>query len=338
MGRLYDQVDSSVPTSLLECPLDGPSDCAIRKLWKNDWSGLEVDEWGDDRGNVYTNSVACLLCGKQFADVTMDFDVGNQMALQVESVIARTRSFDMSGNEKEWSISPQILERLAGRLGFDQLNYGAEAMRYLTRIRKNKSAHGWTKELFECVAMYLALVNKGNTRVTMKDVCEKHTYELIRFDPKPPRLDWGEVPPVRANRLLRDLVREGVVEYKPVRDVETIIRNSEIVKRYMDESIVERALELAEKNKTVSRSKNIAAAATYLALKEAKPGVKITQKQVASDFNVAERSLRHSIKATKESVFGKVKLNPKDKTGEMPGAYVRLLRDIRKESRSDELS
>jgi len=338
MGRLYNEIDSSVPESLLECPLNGPSSCAIRKMWKGDWSGIEMEQWGDDRGRVYTDAASCALCGKLFADSTMDFDVGNEMSLQIESLIGKTRSFDMSGNEKEWAISINILERLAGLLGFDPINYGAEAQKYLTRIRKNKSAHGWTKELFECVAMYLTLVNRGNTRIKMKDVCERHTYDLIRELPKPPRMDWGKVSPVRANRLLRDLVKEGIVEYNPVRDVDTIIRNSEIVKRYFDEEMLQRAFQLAEANKTISRSKNVASAATYLALKEAKPNVKVTQKQIASDFNVAERSLRHSIKATKEAVFGAVKRNPVENTGEMPGSLVRLLRDIRKERHSDGLS
>lgn len=338
MGRLYNEIDSSVPESLLECPLNGPSSCAIRKMWKGDWSGLELEQWGDDRGNVYTNAASCAICGKLFADATMDFDVGNQTALQIEAMISKTRSFDMSGNEKEWAISLQIFERLAGRLGFDPINYGAEAQRYLSRIRKNKSAHGWTKELFECVAMFLALVNRGNTRITMKDVCEKHTFELIRDLPKPPRMDWGIVSHVRANRLLRDLVKDQIVEYNPVRDVETIIRNSEIVKRYFDDGMMERAFQLADANKTISRSKNVAAASTYIALKEAKPNVKVTQKQISSDFNVAERSLRHSIKATKEAVFGAVKRNPSDKAGNMPGSLIRLLRDIRKERQSDGLS
>ena len=241
-------------------PLNGPSACAIRKLWKDDYSGLEVETWGDGTAKTYTNAASCALCGKMFADATMDFDIGNEMALQVEALISRTRSFDMSGNEKEWSISNQILERLAGRLGFDPINYGAEAMSYLTWDKENKSAHGWTKELFESVAMFLALVNKGNTRITMKDVCEKHKYELIRDLPKPPRMDWGDVDPVRANRLLRDLVKNGIVEYKPVRDIETIIRNSDVVKQKFDESMVQRALELAESNKSISRSKNVAAA------------------------------------------------------------------------------
>lgn len=338
MARVYEQISSSVPESLLECPLNGPSACAIRKLWKDDYSGLEVETWGDGTAKTYTNAASCALCGKMFADATMDFDVGNEMALQVEALISRTRSFDMSGNEKEWSISNQILERLAGRLGFDPINYGAEAMSYLTRIRKNKSAHGWTKELFESVAMFLALVNKGNTRITMKDVCEKHKYELIRDLPKPPRMDWGDVDHVRANRLLRDLVKNGIVEYKPVRDIETIIRNSEVVRQKFDESMVQRALELAESNKSISRSKNVAAASVYIALKEAKPSSKVTQKQISKDFNVAERSLRHSIKVTKESVLGVTRRNPAKEKSRMPGSLVRLLRDIRTEQRNDELS
>ena len=95
--------------------------------------------------------------------------------------------------------------------------------------------------------------------------------------------------------------------------------------------------ELAESAESI-RSKNVAAASVYIALKEAKPSSKVTQKQISKDFNVAERSLRHSIKVTKESVLGIARRNPAKEKSRMPGSLVRLLRDIRKEQRNDELS
>lgn len=342
MGDLSVQIDSIESRSTLDCPLMAPKGCAMVKLWSGDWSGIDREfygEWTGERTKQHTNVASCKLCGKVFADSTQDYSIGNQFELAKSAYSAQFTDQLTGGAEKNRLYSQRVLEVLAGRLGYDQINYGAKAYVIFRRMTEANMARGRSIALLEAVSMFLAIVNQGNTRLSMKEVCENHTFSLIQSVPSPvKRDDWGTLSVKSAERLLRDAVRREIVDYKPVRDVETIIRSSDTAKNHMDDETIQRALDISERNKTVSRSKTIAAASTYMALKEANTSSKITQKQIALDFGVAERSLRHSIKATKESIFGPApKRNPGKSTGVMPGNYVRLLRDL-KSHRNDELS
>ena len=341
MGDLSQQIDALEYQSILDCPEMGPTGCAMVKLWAGDWSGLEREFSGEWTGNAtkqHTDVASCKICGKVFADSSKDFYVGDEFEMSKVAHAARYTDLLTGGAEKNRLFSYRVLEILAGRLGYDQINYGTQAYTIFKRLTAANMAKGRSIALVEAVSMYLALVNKGNTRVNVKEVCETHTFSLIQGVPGHSRDDWGTLSAKAAERLLRDAVRRGIVEYAPTRDIETLIRNSEIARQHMDEEIITRAIDISDRNKTVSRSKNVAAAATYMALKEAKPSLKVTQKQISTDFGVAERSLRHSIKATKESMYGPApKRNPGRGLGEIPGSYVRLLRDIRSH-RSDEPS
>jgi transcription initiation factor TFIIIB Brf1 subunit/transcription initiation factor TFIIB len=343
MGDLSAQIDGIDSRSILDCPLMAPKGCAMVKLWSGDWSGLEreysVEGFNEGRTKQHTKVASCKICGHVFADSTQDYFAGDQFELGKSAYAAQFTDQLTGGAEKNRLYSQRVLEVLAGRLGYDQINYGARAYVIFRRMTEANMARGRSIALLEAVAMFLAIVNQGNTRLSIKEVCEAHTFSLIQSAPSPvKRDDWGNLSVKSAERLLRDAVRKNIVEYTPVRDVETIIRGSDVARKHMDEEAITRALEISERNKTVSRSKTIAAAATYMALKEVNASSKITQKQIAHDFGVAERSLRHSIKATKESMYGPTpKRNPGKATGSMPGSYVRLLRDL-KSHRNDELS
>lgn len=341
MGDLSVQLDGIESRSPLDCPLMAPKGCAMVKLWKGDWSGLDREffgEWTGERTKQHTKSASCKLCGKIFADSTQDFFVGDQYDLAKSAYAAQFTDMLTGGAEKNRLYSQRVLEVLAGALGYDQINYGARAYVIFRRMTDANMARGRSIALVEAVAMFLAIVNQGNTRLSMKEVCATHTFSLIQSIPSPvTRQDWGTLSVKSAEKLLRDAVRREVVEYTPVRDVETLIRSSDTARNHMDEEMIARAIEISERNKTTSRSKTIAAASTYMALKETNSGSKITQKQIAKDFGVAERSLRHTIKGTNEAMYGpKPKRNPGG-TSEMPGNYVRLLRDLRSH-RNDELS
>ena len=342
MGDLSQQIEGIESRSVLDCPLMAPKGCAMVKLWSGDWSGLNREFYGEWTGNAtkqHTNVASCDLCGKVFADSSQDFFVGDQFELAKSAYASQFTDRLTGGAEKNRLFSQRVLEQLAGRLEYEQINYGAKAYTIFRRMTDANMAKGRTIAMLEAVAMFLALVNQGNTRITLREVCNAHTFSLIQSMPNPVgRDDWGNISIKGAEKLLRDAVRKDVVEYNPVRDVDTLIRNSDIARSHMDEEIIARAIEISERNIKSSRSKNVAAAATYMALKEAKPSSKITQKQISKEFGVAERTLRHSIKLTKESMYGpKPKRNPGKETGVMPGNYVRLLRDIRSH-RSDELS
>lgn len=342
MGDLSVQIDGIESRSALDCPLMAPKGCAMVKLWSGDWSGMDREffgEWTGERTKQHTNVASCKLCGKVFADSSQDFFVGDQFELSKSAYSAQFTDQLTGGAEKNRLYSQRVLEVLAGRLGYDQINYGARAYTIFRRMTEANMARGRSIALLEAVAMFLAISNQGNTRISIKEVCDAHTFSLIQSAPSPvKRDDWGDLSVKSAERLLRDAVRREIVEYTPVRDIETIIRSSDIARNHMTEDIIQRALEISERNNTTSRSKTIAAAAAYMAIKESNASSKITQKQISNDFGVPERSLRHSIKATKEAMYGPApKRNPGESSGVMPGSYVRLLREL-KSHRNDELS
>jgi transcription initiation factor TFIIIB Brf1 subunit/transcription initiation factor TFIIB len=340
MGDLYQQIEGQGSRSVLDCPLMGPKGCGMLKLWKGDWSGVEmeysVEGFTEGRTKQHTKVASCKICGEVFADAAHDFYVGDQDKMAREAYKGKFTDITTGGAEKNRLFSGIVLEKLAAKLGFDWINYGNLAFTIFNRLTEAGLAVGRGIALVEAVSMYVALTNKGNTRITLREVCDAHRFSLIQAEPGHSRMDWGELNSTHAERLLRKAVKMGLVDYNPVKSVEVVIRNSDTAKEHMDEEIIARAIEISELNKTISRTKNIAAAVTYMAIKEAKPSLKLTQKQISKDFGVAERSLRHSIKATKEAMFGPTpKRNPSQETGQMPGSYVRLLRDIRSQNNGE---